>query len=84
MDATVAGEDLPLPIDQDRDIEPERFDAAGDLFDLPVAMEPWIARIKLELLDRDPLDQKLAYSTPLASHAPHPRAPVRWPTESAS
>jgi hypothetical protein len=79
MDAAVAGEDVALLIGQDRNIEPKRFDAAGDLLDLPVAMEPRIAGIKLEPLDRDTLDPKFADRPPL--DRPRPTPPVGRPTE---
>ncbi len=84
MDTAVAGEDFALPIGQDRHIEPKSFDAAGDLLDLPVCMEPRIVGIKLELLDRDPVDPKLVGSMPLGSCAPHPTPPAGRPTEIVS
>jgi hypothetical protein len=79
MDAAVAGEDIALLIGQDRNIEPKHFDAAGDLLDLPVAMAPRIAGIKLEPLDRDALDPKFA-NRPLLAYR-HPTPPVGRPTE---
>jgi hypothetical protein len=67
MYAAVAGEEVTVLIGQNRNIKAKRFDAAGDLLDLPVAMDPRVAGIKLEPLNRDMFDPKLAYhSTPPA------------------
>src|SRR5262249_44397590 len=79
MDAAVAGEDVALVISQDWNIEPKHLNAAGDLLDLPVAMAPRIAGIKLEPLDRDALDPKFANHPSLAYR--HPTPPVGRPTE---
>ena len=61
MDAAVAREEVTVVIGQNRNIEAERLDAASDLLDLPVAMDPRIAGIKLEPLDCNMLDPKLAH-----------------------
>ena len=51
----MAGDHLALAIDQDRDIEPERLDAVGDLPDLLLAVAARIGRIRLQLFD-PPID----------------------------
>jgi hypothetical protein len=61
VDTAVAGEEVTVLIGQDRHIEAECPDAACDLLDLPVAVDPRVAAIKLEPLDRDMLDPKFAY-----------------------
>ena len=61
LHAAVAGEEVALPIGQYRDIEAKALDAAGDLLQLPLAMEPGIARIDLELPDSHMLDAELAH-----------------------
>jgi hypothetical protein len=52
----VASEEIVIAIDQHRNIEAEALNAAGYLFNLPIAVQPWIAGIKFEPLDRDELD----------------------------
>jgi hypothetical protein len=84
MDAAVASEDLAVLIGQDRNVEPKRFDAARDLLDLPVAVQSRVARIHLQALDRDTLDQKLASGIRLAARAPPATPPFGRPTEIVS
>src|SRR5580704_789859 len=52
LKAAVAGYDLLVPVDQNRRVEAERFDAAGDRPDLLAAVLARIGRIGLELHDR--------------------------------
>src|SRR5437764_715730 len=78
MNAAVAGEQIVVPIGQDRYIESEGLDARGDLLDLPLAMKPGIAGVKFEPLSRNPLDPKL---TDFAR--PHALRPS-WPPDRGS
>ncbi len=64
MQAAVVREDVAVLIGENRNIEPKCFDAAGDLLDLPVAVQSRVARVELQPLDRYTLDSKLAYATP--------------------
>ena len=41
--------DVPVSVDQDRNVEAKHFNAARDLYYLPLAMMAWIARIELQL-----------------------------------
>src|SRR5438477_3732554 len=66
----MTGDHLEVAIDQDRDIEPERFDAVGDLPDLLLAVQPGVGRIRLQLLN------------PVVNDG-HPRSDVRAQTRSA-
>jgi hypothetical protein len=47
----MAGDDIPVVIDQDRDVEAESFNAVGDLPELLFAVAPRIGRIRIELFD---------------------------------
>ena len=47
----MTGNDVAFGIDQDRNIEPERFDAGRDLPDLPFAVAPRIGGVGLKLID---------------------------------
>jgi len=76
MDAAVACEDVAVLIRENRNIEPKGFDAAGDLLDLPVAVQSRVARIELQALDRDALDVKLVYPIRSRRFAPHRAFPV--------
>ncbi len=49
--AAVAGEEVTVLIGQNRDVEAERLDAAGDLFDLPIGVKSRIAGIEPQPLD---------------------------------
>ena len=79
LHATVASEEIALPIGQNRDIETKRLDAARDLLDLAVAMEPRVSGIKLEPPDSDLLDAKLAHGSPPAVARRRDLAPSRAP-----
>jgi len=48
----MAGDDLLMPINQNRRVETEGGDAAGNGSDLLAAVLAWIGRIGLELQDR--------------------------------
>ena len=52
FDATVAGEDDEVFVDEDRIVEAERRDAVGDLPDLPARMRARIAWVRLEGRER--------------------------------
>jgi hypothetical protein len=58
----VAGDHLEFGVDQDRHIEAECLDAAGDLPDLLAGVPAGIPRIGLEEVDRavDDLDPRIA------------------------
>jgi hypothetical protein len=43
----MTGDDVALTIDQDRNIEPERLDAGGDLPDLLLAVKPRVRGVRL-------------------------------------
>jgi hypothetical protein len=47
----MAGDDVAVAIDQDRDIEAKSLDAVGDLPDLLLAMPACVTGIWLELVD---------------------------------
>jgi hypothetical protein len=70
--AAVAGEEVTVLISQNRNVEAKRFDAASDLLDLLLPMEPRVAGIKLEPLDCDMLDPKFAH---------HSAPPVERPSD---
>ena len=44
-------DNVKIAVDQNRNIEAKGLDAIGDLPDLPVAVQPWVRRIKFKLLD---------------------------------
>src|SRR5260370_2862 len=58
----MASEEIVIAIDQHRNIEAKAPNAAGYLFNLPIAVQPRIAGIKFEPLDRQPLDLEVSSS----------------------
>ena len=49
--ATMTADHVAVGIDQDRDIETECLDAAGDLPDLLRAVAPWVGRVRFQLFN---------------------------------
>jgi len=56
-DPSVARDDLISPVDQDRDVEPESFNALRDPGDLLLVVTARIIRIDPQLLDRTIVDR---------------------------
>ena len=67
----MAGEKIAVLVSKDWNVEAKRLDARGDLLDLAIAVEPGIAGIEFELLDREMLNPKLGRRPRLARSAPH-------------
>ena len=54
----MASNDVGCAIDKNRDVEAEALDAFGNLTDLLLAMDPSIARIGCEMVNRNVTDRK--------------------------
>ena len=52
FEAAVAGDELAVAVDQDRHVEAEGLDAAGDLLNLALGVSTRVARIGVDGLDR--------------------------------
>src|SRR5208337_4107873 len=52
-DASMAGDDIVLAVDENGHIEPEALDAAGDLTDLLLVVNAGVPGIGFQLLDRE-------------------------------
>jgi len=44
----MASDDVPVAINDDRDIEAEGLDAFGDFPDLRLGMTPWVGRVRFQ------------------------------------